>query len=76
MFKTQNKRWHPRKRGFAISRMYHYNPLQGERFYLRLLLTVVPEATSFDNHRTINGQTYTTFHQPCLTFGIVQDDIE
>jgi len=43
---------------------------------VRLLLTVVPGATSFDNLRTINSQTYTTFQQACLTFGVIQDDIE
>jgi len=76
VFKDQDKRWHPRKRGFAIGRMYHCNPLQGERFYPRLLLTVVLGATSFDNLRTINSQTYATFQQACLALGIIQDDTE
>jgi hypothetical protein len=33
--------WKPRKKGFAIGRMYFAHPTSGERFYLRTLLTVV-----------------------------------
>jgi hypothetical protein len=35
--------WKPRKRsiGVTIGRMYHCSPIAGERFFLRLLLTVV-----------------------------------
>ncbi|KAI8543515.1 hypothetical protein RHMOL_Rhmol08G0224500 [Rhododendron molle] len=36
-----NKRWTPRISGFAIGRMYFASPNCGERFYMRLLLTVV-----------------------------------
>ena len=42
VFHEKEKRWQRRQRGLAIGRMYHRNPMQGERFYLRLLLTVVP----------------------------------
>jgi hypothetical protein len=39
-FVYKEKKWRPRKRGFAIGRMYQCSPAHGERFYLRLLLTV------------------------------------
>ena len=42
VFLEKHKIWQRRKRGITIGRMYHCNPIQGERFYLRLLLTVVP----------------------------------
>ena len=42
VFREKEKRWQRRQQGLAIGRMYHCNPMQGERFYLRLLLTVVP----------------------------------
>ena len=42
VFLEKEKRWKRRQRGFAIGRMYHCNPMQGERFYLPLLLTVIP----------------------------------
>ena len=51
VFNDKQKIWQKRKRGFAIGRMYHCNPLQGERFYLRLLLTVIPVAKSFQEDR-------------------------
>jgi hypothetical protein len=35
-------RWTQRQRGFALGRMPFISPRAGERFYLRLLLTVVP----------------------------------
>ena len=58
VFLDKEKIWQKRKRGFAIGRMYHCNPLQGERFYLRLLLTVNPGAKSFEHLRTVNGIVY------------------
>ena len=42
VFREKEKCWQRRQRGLAIGRMYHCNPMQGERFYLRLLLTVIP----------------------------------
>ena len=41
------KTWSPRKRGFALGRIYYAPPKSGERFYLRLLLTTVRGPTSF-----------------------------
>ena len=41
VYLRKERRWKPRQRGFAIGRMYHCNPFAEERYYLRLLLTVV-----------------------------------
>ena len=42
VYKDKKKEWAPRKQGKpAISRMWFVSPSQGERFYLRMLLTVV-----------------------------------
>ncbi|XP_028077475.1 uncharacterized protein LOC114279434 [Camellia sinensis] len=40
-------RWKPREHRYAIGRMYFASPNCGERFYLRLLLTVVKGPRSF-----------------------------
>ena len=56
--------------------MYYCNPLQGERFYLWLLLTIVHRATSFKKLRTIHSTIYTTCQQACLTFGLLKYDWE
>jgi hypothetical protein len=47
-WKPQAQKWKPRQRGGQIGRMYQANPLQGEVYYLRCLLTVVPGPTSFE----------------------------
>ena len=49
-----SRRWKVREKGEAIGRMYHCSPVQGERFYLRLLLTVREGPISFEDLRTVN----------------------
>jgi hypothetical protein len=70
------KKWRPRQKGEAIGRMYHSNPSHGERFYLRLLLTVRRGPTSFDDLRTVNGDMYPTFRGACAAMGLLEDDRE
>ncbi|CEG82840.1 hypothetical protein RMATCC62417_16838 [Rhizopus microsporus] len=70
------KRWRPRQRGFAIGRMYHYSPIAGERYCLRLLLTSVCSSKSFEDIRTVNGVLYPTFREACMVLHLVQDDRE
>ncbi|CAG8807973.1 14076_t:CDS:2, partial [Cetraspora pellucida] len=41
---------------FAIGRIYFADPLAGERFYLRLLLTVIRSPQSFKHLRTVNEE--------------------
>ena len=48
-------KWTVRKDGKAIGRMYHAPPTSGECFYLRLLLTCVKGATSFDHFKSFEG---------------------
>ena len=45
---TKERKWQPRKQGTAIGRMYHYSPISGDVYYLRLLLTVFRQAKSFE----------------------------
>ena len=51
----RNTGWRTRKRRFAIGRMWSASPFNGERYYLRLLLTVVRGARSFEDLRTVEG---------------------
>jgi hypothetical protein len=46
-------------------------PIEGERYYLRILLTHVIGATSFDNLKTINGQICRTFKEACTHLGLL-----
>ncbi|KAG5552624.1 hypothetical protein RHGRI_010645 [Rhododendron griersonianum] len=73
--KTQ-KIWTPRKRGFAIGRMYFVSPNAGERFYLCLLLSVVKGPKSFESLRTFNNVVHDTFKSACIARGLLEDGEE
>lgn len=74
VYNRQSHRWHPRKQGMSIGRMYHCNPTAGEKFYIRLLLTAVPGPQSFEDLRTVNGVQYNTFREACVALQLVEDD--
>ena len=76
VYDSKRKVWKPRQQGQAIGRMYFASPSSGERFYLRLLLTIVTGATSFANLRTVNNFPYNTFKEACLALGLLEDDYE
>ena len=77
VYVKETKKWKKRERGPpAIGRMYFASPAQGERFYLRLLLTTVTGATSFSNLRTVNNIQYNTYKEACLALGLLENDNE
>src|SRR5581483_4734651 len=51
-------------------------PSEGERYYLRTLLTHVKGATSFDDLKSVNGYLYETFKEACIHLGLLQNDTE
>jgi len=53
-----------------VARMYPVPVTQGELYYLRKLLTVVP-GTSFPDMRAFNGETYATYREAAEARGIV-----
>src|SRR5258708_19576340 len=63
--------WTVRRRDFQIGRMYYAHPSSGERFYLRLLLTVVKGATSFEDLCTFQDFLYPTFREACTAQGLL-----
>ena len=76
-FVYRDKKWRPRKnlKG-AIGRMYQSNPAQGERFYLRLLLTVQRGPTSYEDLRTVHGVLQPSFRAACTALGLLRHDRE
>src|SRR6201984_1368630 len=68
--------WSVRQNAFQIGRMYYAHPSCGERFYLRLLLTVVKGATSYEDLRTHEGVLHPTFREACIAYGLTEDDNE
>ncbi|XP_019185982.1 PREDICTED: uncharacterized protein LOC109180727 [Ipomoea nil] len=76
VWKKDIRKWHPRKRGFSIGRVFYVPPGSGEIFYLRCLLNKVQGPTSFADIRTVNGVQYESFRDACSARGLVDDDKE
>ncbi len=77
VWKAREKRWAPRQCGAkTVERMYFVPAASGERFYLRLFLTIRSGATSFENLRTVDGIHHPTFQATCGALGLLQDDQE
>ncbi|PIA33258.1 hypothetical protein AQUCO_04200192v1 [Aquilegia coerulea] len=56
--------------------MYFANPNSGERFYLRLLLTVVKGPSSFESLYSVDGIEHKTYREACIARGLLEDDNE
>ncbi|CCE26557.1 uncharacterized protein CPUR_00025 [Claviceps purpurea 20.1] len=54
----------------------NYFPVAGERFYLRLLLTVVRGPKSFEELYHFEGRRYPTYREACIARGLADDDKE
>src|SRR6266496_1509090 len=54
--------------------MYFVGPSGGERFYLRMLLTVVKGPTSFEDVHTYDGVVHQTFKSACIARGLLDSD--
>jgi len=52
------------------------SPAAGERFFLRLLLTVVRGPISYEDLRTVDGGLHPTFRASCLARGLLENDGE
>jgi hypothetical protein len=56
--------------------MYHCSPVSGERYYLRLLLTVVRGPRSFTDLYFVEGVRYPTYQAACVARGLAENDQE
>ncbi|XP_076953595.1 uncharacterized protein LOC143627716 [Bidens hawaiensis] len=68
--------WQRRKSGFSIGRVHAISPALGEAYFLRILINRVKGPKSFEEIRTVNGQTYNTFRDACYALGLLDDDTE
>ncbi|KAL7602055.1 hypothetical protein Lser_V15G21000 [Lactuca serriola] len=76
VWKLNGRFWSRRKVGKAIGRIHSVSPKLGEAYFLRILLNKVKGPTSFDDIRTVNGQTYASFRDACFALGLLDDDKE
>lgn len=74
--KYPKKHWAERLQQPSIGRMVYVSPTAGERFYLRILLSVVRGPRSFADLLRFNGQRYNTFREACIARGLLEDDGE
>lgn len=66
VWSNKDRRWGDRQKNTGrIGRLYACSPLQGERFYLRLLLTVVFGPSCYEDLCTVNGKLHPTFRSAC-----------
>ena len=49
---------------------------QGERYWLRMLLTTVQGATGYEDLRTVDGHEYGSFKEAAIALGLATDDDE
>ena len=68
------RKWKVHKSGKTSSCMVFVPPNAGEKFYTRLLLSVVMNICSFTDLRSFAGVTYSTFREACLARGLLADD--
>lgn len=74
VWNKQSKTWKARQQKDVIGRIVSANPNEGERYFIRLLLTHIPGATSYMDLQTINGIIYSTFREAAIAHGILEDD--
>jgi hypothetical protein len=74
--KKENK-WKERKyKKDTVGRLYFVNPSDTERFCLRLLLTHIKGAKSFDDLATIDGVKYKSFKEAAIALHLLENDNE
>ncbi|XP_056697701.1 uncharacterized protein [Spinacia oleracea] len=72
---TSSKTWRKRRnKQRVIGRIYTASPMEGERFFLRLLLNHVRGPESFQHLRTVNGIVYPTFREAAEKHGLMEND--
>ncbi|KAL7145790.1 hypothetical protein ABFS83_07G110900 [Erythranthe nasuta] len=68
------KCWNERKKRNVIGRVNGANPIEGERFYLRLLLNHVRGPTSFEDLLTVNHKKCSSFKEAAQRRGLLESD--
>nr|XP_051229452.1 uncharacterized protein LOC127347285 [Lolium perenne] len=70
-----DKKWQKRKnKRSQIGRLVYAHPAKGEMYYLRVLLSHVRGASSFDDLKTVNGKLCGSFREACEHLGLIEHD--
>ncbi|KAI7756269.1 hypothetical protein M8C21_015503 [Ambrosia artemisiifolia] len=73
-WKDSSRSWNRRIVRPQRGRIVSANPAEGERYYLRILLSNIKGPTSFEDLCTVNGEKYTTFRRAALEIGLIEND--
>ena len=75
VWNKSQKMWTKRKKmNNTLSRIYFVPANDSEQFYLRVLLTHVRGATSFNFLKTVNNNLYSTYKEACIENGLLVND--
>ncbi|KAG5600731.1 hypothetical protein H5410_032101 [Solanum commersonii] len=74
VWSSSYKIWSRRKQRLTIGRIVTCHPIEGERYYLRLLLMNVRGPESYEDLRTIDGRCYTPFREAAEKRGLLHSD--
>jgi hypothetical protein len=79
--KGKNKYWKRRSQKkdgtpsrIQVGRIVSAHPVEGERYYLRVLLNHVTGATSYDDLKTVNGELLPSFRDAAERRGLIEGD--
>ncbi|CAI0492448.1 unnamed protein product [Linum tenue] len=75
-FHLRPKHWARRKQGNVIGRIVFIPPGTTDVYFLRLLLTKISGATSFEDLMTVDGYLCKDYEDACLRRGFLSDDDE
>ena len=70
VWNQQDKLWIPRKQCQVIGRIVTTNPIEGERYYLRLLLNHIRGPKSFEDLKIVNSVKTLSFLESALLYGL------
>ncbi|XP_050222183.1 uncharacterized protein LOC126672278 [Mercurialis annua] len=68
------KMWERRKKGNVIGRVNAANPIEGERYYMRLLLSHVKGPKSFEDLLTVDGAKCNSFKESAIKRNLLESD--
>lgn len=73
--RNENKKyWSQRKQQNAVGKLVAASPVEGERYYMRLLLKHVKGATSYQRLQLVNGIQFGTFRRAAEQLGLLESD--
>nr|XP_016466763.1 PREDICTED: uncharacterized protein LOC107789465 [Nicotiana tabacum] len=74
VWSATERMWTPRKHRYAIGRVVTCHPIEGERYYLRMLLMTIRGPKSYNDLLTVNRERCSSFRESVEKRGLLQSD--